>query len=159
MNDEAGSDLAAVFGGLGRVRILGTLASASVPFTGYRIGKVARVQPIKVSVELRRLKAAGLVEELAGERGGSRWRLTDPDLRTFFRRRVRLSSWEDLRAGERERRRRARRVVASTGSVDFSKYRANPTAVSNPEQYVRRPEKDEELARSGLKTRGDARKR
>jgi hypothetical protein len=139
--------------------MLGVLANATIPYSGYRIAKVARVQLIKASAELRRFKEAGIVRELPGNRRGSMWTLTDPNLRAFFRQRVRIFSWEDLRSQSRDRERRGRKILAEFPTWDFSKYTPNPSVVSHPEDFIRRPGKDAELAGLGLKTRNDVRKR
>jgi hypothetical protein len=159
MKPGPGSDLERVFGGAGRVRILGVLANSSTPLSTYRIAKIALVQPIKGTLELRRLRDAGLVNELPGERGGSRWVLTDTDLRTFFRRRVRILSWSEVRAGAEDRASRGRALLARIRPIDFSKYRASPEAGSRRTDFSRLPGKDAELARLGLRTREAARKK
>ncbi|MCI4361407.1 MAG: hypothetical protein L3J91_06845 [Thermoplasmata archaeon] len=159
MTGTATLELVAVFGSSGRVRVLAVLANATTPFTGYRVAKVAGVQPIKAVAELRRLAAAGIVQQVPGRPGSARWVLTDPDLRTFFQRRVRLSWWDDWRRDSRARARRAELAVAGIGPWDFSRYRPNRSAVSNPEEFVRRPGKDRELARLDLRTRPPDRRR
>jgi hypothetical protein len=154
-----GSDLERVFGGAGRVRMLGVLANSSTPLSAYRIAKIALVQPIKGTLELRRLRDAGLVNELPGERGGSRWVLTDADLRAFFRRRVRILPWAEVRAGAEDRAARGRALLDRIRPMDFSKYRSSPEVGTRRQDFSRRPGKDAELARLGLRTRAAARKK
>lgn len=139
--------------------MLGVLANSTMPNSGYRIAKIARVQPIKATRELRRLSDAGLVEELPGPRGGSRWLLTDQDLRAFFRRRVRILPWSEVRGGFEERATRGRQLLKQIPPVDFSKYRSSPEAVDRAAQFARPPGKDAELAVLGLRTRSDVRKK
>lgn len=159
MKPGPGSDLERVFGGAGRVRMLGVLANSSTPLSTYRIAKIALVQPIKGTVELRRLRDAGLVKESRGERGGSCWFLTDTDLRAFFRRRVRILPWSEVRAGAEDRAARGQALLDRIRPIDFSKYRSSPVEGSRRQNFSRLPGKDAELARLGLRTRAAARKK
>jgi hypothetical protein len=154
---ELDPGLSVLFGGDTRASILAVLAGASAPFSGYRVAKVARVQPIKAYAELRRLRDAGFVSETASERGKSAWQLSDSNLRSFLERRVRVAWWNDWEPGMEQRASRAEEVLAKVGRFDLSKFKPNPSAVSNPEEYVRPTEKDRVLARMGLRT--SARKR
>lgn len=144
--------LSLLFGGETRASVLAALASASAPFTGYRVAKVAGIQPIKAYAELRRLREAGIVRETPrGERGAT-WELLDENLRSFLTRRVRVVWWNDWQPGMAGRARRAEVALARIRQIDLSKFKPNPSAVSNPEEYTRRPEKDRVLARLGLRT-------
>ncbi len=85
------SQLVTLFGSETRVSVLAALAGASSPFTGYRIAKIADVQPIKAYAELRRLRDAGIVREIPGKKGRSAWELPPGEIRSFVGGRTRLS--------------------------------------------------------------------
>jgi len=144
--------LAALCGSATRVSVLGALAGASRPFSGYQVAKAAGRQPIKVYAELRRLRDGGLVRETLIGNGRSTWELTDLQVLALFRGRLRVSLWTDWKLGTARSARLARRAAAAAARWDLSKYSANPTAVSSPGEYVRSPVKDRVLARAGLQT-------
>jgi DNA-binding transcriptional ArsR family regulator len=149
---EVDPGLATLFGSVTRVSVLAVLAGATSPLTAYRIAKAAEVQPIKAYTELRRLRDGGIVREKPSGKGRSVWELSDPEIRSLVGRRTRVSIWEDWRAGTRKRARRADRVIERIGRWDISNYLPNPSVVSNPEEFLRPPEKDAVLARMGLRT-------
>ena len=149
---EMDPGLPILFGGDTRASILAVLAGASTPFTGYRVAKVARVQPIKAYAELRRLRDAGFVSETSNGRGKTSWLLADSNLRSLLARRIRVAWWNDWEPGMERRARRAEASIAQIGRLDLSKFKPNPSAVSNPEEYSRPVEKDIVLKRMGLRT-------
>jgi DNA-binding transcriptional ArsR family regulator len=91
MTLELDPQLVALFGSETRVSVLAALAGASSPFTGYRVAKVADVQPIKAYSELRRLRNAGIVREMRDEKGRSVWELPPGEIRSFVGGRTRVS--------------------------------------------------------------------
>ena len=125
-----------------RALTLGVLANAEGPLTGYRIAKVARLPQTKVYLELRRGIRAGLVQRKA--RG---FRLTDPDLREFLQKKLRLAWSDDWFVGERRRLRRAK-VVLSTPMdwFDSSRYRPNPRVARRYAKEIERPTEKDTLA-------------
>ena len=139
--------LVAFCGSKTRVSALGVLANSIRPVTGYRVSKVAGLQPIKVYRELDRAVESGLVEKTA--RG---YRLVDPDLRALLQKRVRVSWSESWFADERCRTQRARGVRESTsGWFDPDRYRPNPSVAARYAREIERPpEKD------GRQSRGRA---
>jgi len=144
--------LPALFGGDTRASILAVLAGASTPFTGYRVAKVAQVQPIKAYAELRRLRDGGFVSETSNGNGKTSWVLADPDLRSLLTRRIRVAWWNDWEPGAERRALRAKAALARVGRFNLSKFKANPSIISNPEEYTRPAEKDRVLKRMGLRT-------
>jgi len=130
-----------------RVSTLGVLANSSEPLTGYRVSKLAGVQPIKVYRELDRAVAAGIVRK--GARG---YVLSDPDLRALLQKRVRVSWSESWYASEGERGKRASRVGALSAKwVDSSRYEANPAVAARyATEFERPPEKADFAAREGV---------
>jgi len=152
MSLEMDPGLSVLFGGNTRASILAVLAGASIPFTGYRVAKVAQVQPIKAYAELRRLRDAGFVTEISSGRSRNSWLLADSNLRTFLARRVRSAWWDDWEPGMARRARRAEATLSRIGRLDLSKFKAYPAAISNPEEYSRPAEKDLVLKRMGLRT-------
>ena len=80
------SGLIVLCGSETRARIVGVLANAFGPMTGYRVGRTAGVGLPKAYAELRKLKEGGLARETSNG-----WILTDSDIGTLFRKRYRLS--------------------------------------------------------------------
>lgn len=147
MSDTVDSMLVAFCGSVTRATVLGVLANAVIPMTGYRVARVAQIQPTKVYRELRRAAEAGLVENTS--RG---YRLLDPDVRTLLQKRVRLYWSESWLAGEPDRAARSRAYDRSADDwFDPSRYRANPAVARRyASEIVRPPEKD--LPGSGRET-------
>ncbi|MCI4351879.1 MAG: hypothetical protein L3K14_00600 [Thermoplasmata archaeon] len=145
MIPELDPGLVALFGSETRVSVLAVLAGASRPSTGYRVAKIARIQPIKVYAELRRLRKAGIVREVLAEGGRSGWELSAPDVRRLVGDRVRVSWSDDWFAGESERARRAQAIVSQSISwFDPSRYTPNPSVAARYAKQIERPlEKDD----------------
>jgi hypothetical protein len=139
----------ALFGSETRAATLGALANEGQPLTAYRIAKMTGGQVIKAITELRRLERAGIVTQAVTERGRVGWVLPDGSLKDFLRQRIRIvwaSDW-DREVIERVRRRRN----SSKLRIDLSRFPPAPGAIPNPEEFLRRPEKDRILARAGLR--------
>jgi hypothetical protein len=152
--------LVALFGSATRVRTLASLAGAPGPLTAYRVAQIAGVQRTKVYAELRRLAAAGMVQQRPSGAGRSEWNLINPDVRSLLRRRARVVRSEDLEAEAGELARSARRILA--------KYARDPinagllgdrSRVRNPKDFERPIEKDRILASLGLRVSGHTRHR
>lgn len=84
-----------LFGSRTRTVVLGFLAQASTPATGYAIAKALDVGVSKVYPELKRLEAAGIVGSRRDARGGKTFFLRDEDLRRFLRRHVPIMTSEE----------------------------------------------------------------
>jgi hypothetical protein len=148
--------LVALFGSETRVSVLAALAGASKPFTGYRVAKVADVQPIKAYAELRRLRDAGVVQEIPGKQGGSLWELPQGEIRSYIGKRARVSWSQDWMDGTRRQVTAADRVFASQISEAAGR-RTRPKSIPPGarailSQMVRPAQKDAILQRLGLPT-------
>jgi hypothetical protein len=163
MLEVADAGLLALTGSQNRALVLGALANASGPLTGYRIAQMIDGQRIKVNTELKQLASVGLVRRapLAGKRPG--WALQDPDLRNFLRKRIRVTFASDW---DRARPLRAAAVDRLLAELEA----ALPDPKSAPEFYrprgwkpnrevmrtirekIRSPEKDAVLRKYGART-------
>ena len=148
--------LVALFGSETRASVLVALARARYPQTGYRIAKVANIQPIKAYSELGRLLAVGVVRRTSGASGRFTWELPEGAVRTFVVNRARISDWVDWMADPRRRvssadRRFARRLnAAATGRPPPKSI--PPAARAILSEMTRPPEKDRVLELLGLPT-------
>jgi hypothetical protein len=143
--------MVSLFGGETRVRTLAALSSSSQPLTGYRVTRLTGVQPTKVYEELRRLAKTGVVAEQATLNGRMGWIVTDPDVRSLFRRRVRIF-WEVDRQTELANRVRNRdSPEQALASFSLMGYRRSPNTVPNQSEFVRPAAKDISLASAGLR--------
>ena len=106
------SALVAAFGSETRVRTLAVLANATRPLTAYRVALVGAIPVDKAYREVRRLAAARLVE-----RRPDGWVLTDGDLRSLLRRRVRIR-WDKEWDQERQKWPRETPKMLSSGLGD-----------------------------------------
>src|SRR5207249_1987595 len=81
-----------LLGGETRARVLGLLADATGPKTGYELAKEAHANPSKVYGILRDLTEAGLVNVVSDRPGIRHYSLADADLRRFLLRYVRITT-------------------------------------------------------------------
>ncbi|MGP8072160.1 MAG: hypothetical protein ACLPZM_03405 [Thermoplasmata archaeon] len=150
------SQLVTLFGSETRVSVLAALAGASSPFTGYRIAKIADVQPIKAYAELRRLRDAGIVREIPGKKGRSAWELPPGEIRSFVGGRTRLSwSSEWMNSPRRQVTPADRAFVLQIAEAAAKRARPRsipPGARAILSEMARPPEKDAILERLGLPT-------
>jgi len=148
--------LAAVVSSETRASVLAVLAGSPAPISGYRVAKLAQVQPIKVYRELRRLAEARVVRETRSGRGRLLWELPSGSLREFVASRGRVSWSEEWLANVRRRtssedRRFARRLNAA--AARRPRPRSIPAgARAILSEMVRPRQKDEILERLGLPT-------
>jgi len=147
MRGMADRGLVAFCGSETRVSTLGVLANAERPLTGYRISKLAGLQPIKVYRELERAIRAGLVGK-----SESGYRLLDRDVRTLLQKRVRVSWSEAWFADEGERAKRSRKVLEnSVAWYDPRRYKSNSKVAKRYATEIQRPpEKDKLSQRVGV---------
>ncbi len=159
MTETIDTVLEAAFGSRARLLTLAALANSDEPLTGYRVAVVANLPRPKVYVELRKGIEAGLLERVSGG-----FRLSDPDLRTLLRKRVRIrwdAEWdrsrkrwneetaELLRAGLEEVRGRIRQ------NPDYLRppgWKSPPEASRWQKELERPPQKDRVLRPAGLRT-------
>ncbi len=156
MTLELDAQLVTLFGSETRVSVLAVLAGASSPFTGYRIAKVAGVQPIKAYAELRRLRDAGIVREIPDKKGRSAWELPTGEIRSFVSGRTRVSWSSDWMNSPRRQVTPADRTfvlrVAEAAAKRARPRFIPPGARAILSEMVRPPEKDAILERLGLPT-------
>ncbi|HLF07206.1 MAG TPA: winged helix-turn-helix domain-containing protein [Thermoplasmata archaeon] len=139
--------LVALFGSATRVRVLAALAGMLKPRTAYWIAKMVGILPPKAYRELAVLQRAGIVASAIDSRGARNYSLVDADLGRYIARRAPIISSEDLK------------MIAERGAADTTcrirldpkKYRPNPAAIPYREEFLRRPGKDRELVRAGLR--------
>jgi hypothetical protein len=137
--------IASLLGSETRAVVLGVLAHAGRPLSGYRIAKTGGVAQPDVHVQLRRLADTGFVVK---RRTG--WVLVEPSLRELFRGRMRVVGWQDWTTAHRRRERTAARQVAALAALPHP----NPPRGWKPrdaEERKRRREKDRVLRRLGLR--------
>jgi hypothetical protein len=149
MRRDVDPRIISLFRGETRVLTLAALSNAGGPLTGYRVTKLTGAQPTKVYEELRQLASSGIIKEATTERGRRGWEISDPDLQSFFKRRVRVFSAEAWTRAVDERVRRRKAIPDPL--LDLSRYRANPGAVPNRKEFERSPGKDRILAAAGLR--------
>ncbi len=136
-----------LLGGETRARVLGLLADATVPKTGYELAKAARANPSKVYSILRDLTEAGLVHVLLDRPGVRRYSLADPDLRRFLLRHVRITTLQEWFSPARVRQREA-----SLDRLRPKRFVPRPSRMKreqlpNYREFERPPEKDRALRR------------
>ncbi len=144
--------LTALFGSEDRVKTLAALANAEAPLTAYRVASMVGIKPPNVYRELKRLLQFNEVERAPTPEGRDGWTVTDPDVRTLLRRRLRIVWSRDLIRGARERGERAA-LSARTSSrtpLDLSKF--TPGRPPSATALRRRIQKDHVLARAGAPT-------
>src|SRR2546428_13766898 len=103
-----------LFGSETRAKVLGFLADARTPKTGYQISKATDVRPPKVYRELRRLAETDFLE-VVEEPGRKRYRMVDEDLRRLLLRCARITSEDEWFSAERVRERRGGVEAAGGG--------------------------------------------
>jgi len=140
-----------LFGGETRAKVLGLLADATVPKTGYELAKAARANPSKVYGILRDLTEAGLVQALSDRPGVRRYSLADPDLRRFLLRNVRITTIEDWFSPARVQQREARMNRLPRMRFEIRPSRKRRDALPNYREFERPPEKDRALRRIARK--------
>src|SRR2546428_6918599 len=106
MTFQVGRGVQQLFGSETRAKVLGFLADARTPKTGYQISKATGIRPPKVYGELRRLADTGFLE-VVEDAGRKRYRMVDEDLRKLLLRCSRITSEDEWFSPERLRERRA----------------------------------------------------
>jgi len=136
-----------LLGGETRARVLGLLADATVPKTGYELAKATGANPSKVYGILRDLTEAGLVQVLSDRPGVRRYSLADPDLRRFLLRHVRITTLREWFSPARMRQREA-----SLDRLRPERFAPQPSRMKreklpNYREFERPPTKDRALRR------------
>lgn len=136
-----------LLGGETRTRVLGLLADATVSKTGYELAKAARANPSKVYGILRDLREAGLVRVSSDRPGVRRYSLTDPDLRRFLLRHVRITTLQEWFSPSRVRQREAILNRLRPERLVPRPSRLKREQLPNYREFERPPEKDRALRR------------
>lgn len=136
-----------VFGSIARARILGFLAQASTPKTGYSIAKQLDIGVSNVYPELKRLEALALVATRLDAKGSKLYYLTDEDLRRFLQRRVRVMAASDWLSSDRVAQRESRAQEARKLAVRLPRVEARRKNLPFKEEFRRPPQKDRALRR------------
>jgi len=141
--------LESLFGSRTRLLTMAVLANADAPLTGYRVAKVADLPRQKVYPELRRGTAAGLIRHK-----GRGFVLSDPDIRSLLRKRVRIR-WDE--EWDRSRKGQAAKVPGELNRIrsslrGFKTYDAlNRIPATARRELERDPAKDRILRELGLR--------
>lgn len=136
-----------VFGSTARARILGFLAQASAPRTGYAIAKELEIGVSNVYPELKRLEELALVATRLDAKGSKLYVLADEDLRRFLQRRMRVMAASDWLSADRIAEREARSREVGTSTVRLPRGKARRKSLALGEEFRRPPEKDRALRR------------
>ena len=136
-----------LLGGETRARVLGLLADATVPKTGYELAKAARASPSKVYAILRDLADAGLVKSVSNRPGVKAYSLTDPDLRRFLLRNVRITTIEEWFSPARVQQRESMLDRLWPIRFEVRSSRVRREQLPNYREFERPPEKDRALRR------------
>lgn len=136
-----------LLGGETRAKVLGLLADATIPKTGYELAKAARASPSKVYAILRDLLEAGLVQTVSDRPGVRRYSLADPDLRRFLLRNVRITTIGDWFSPARVQQREARLNRLPPMRFEVRSSRVRRERLPNYREFERPPEKDRALRR------------
>lgn len=145
-----------LLGGETRARVLGLLADAAAPKTGYELAKAARANPSKVYGILRDLSEAGLVEAVLDRPGVRRYALTDPDLRRFLLRHVRITTLQEWFSPARVRQREAMLDRLRPERFEPRPSRTRRDRLPNYREFERPAEKDRALRRVAMRQRSRA---
>lgn len=137
-----------LLGGETRAKVLGLLADATVPKTGYELAKAARANPSKVYGILGDLREAGLVQTVSDRPGVRRYSLADADLRRFLLRNVRITTIEDWFSPGRVQQREASLNRLPPMRFEVQSSRVRREALPNYREFERPPEKDRAMRRA-----------
>jgi len=138
-----------LLGGETRAKVLGVLADAMVPKTGYELAKAARASPSKVYAILRDLAEAGLVQTVSNRPGVRQYSLADSDLRRFLLRNVRITTIEEWFSPARVQAREAALGRLKPMRFEIRSSRTRRERLPNYREFERPPEKDRALRRVG----------
>jgi DNA-binding PadR family transcriptional regulator len=140
----------AVFGSGTRAKVLGYLAQASVPETGYGIAKALDLAIGNVYKELESLEEWAIVGSELDFKGGKRYRLIEEALRPFLLKRLRILPSDDWFSADRVARRRGR--LKEIRALEVKVPRTRTARADRPfrGELQRSPGKDRELKRIGV---------
>jgi DNA-binding PadR family transcriptional regulator len=136
-----------IFGSRVRAQILGYLAQASDPRTGYSIAKDLQIGVSNVYPELKQLEAWSIIASRPDKNGRRVFELADEDLRRFLLRRVRVISSQEWFSSARIAQREAQSIEAIELPLRVSRVRSNQRNRPLEDEFRRPPEKDQALKR------------
>jgi len=142
-----------LLGGETRAKVLGLLADATVPKTGYELAKAARASPSKVYAILRDLAGAGLVKSVSNRPGVKAYSLTDPDLRRFLLRNVRITTIGEWFSPARVRQRESMLDRLQPMRFELRAPEIGRKQLPNYREFERPPDKDRALRRIAKRPR------
>ena len=146
MRFQISPDIGVLFGSETRAKVLGLLADAREPKTGYQVAKATGLNPPKAYRELQRLATTGFVR-VVEEPGRKCFRLVNEDLRRLVMRYVRITTEDEWFSPDRVRERREALERAARIRLTLPESKPNPDAVPNRGEYERSPAKVRALRR------------
>ena len=146
MTFQVNPDIATLFGSETRAKVLGFLADARAPKTGYQVAKATGLKPPKAYRELQRLAETEFVR-VVEEPGRKCFLLVNDDLRRLLLRYARITTEDEWFSPDRVRERREVLERASRIRLRLPESRPNPDAVPNRWEYERSPAKARALRR------------
>jgi len=135
-----------LFGSETRAKVLGFLADARAPKTGYQVAKATGLKAPKAYRELRRLAETEFVR-VVEEPGRKCFLLVNDDLRRLLLRYARITTEDEWFSPDRVRERREALERASRIRLRLPESKPSPDAVPNRWEYERPPAKARALRR------------
>jgi len=138
--------LGTLFGSETRAKVLGFLADAREPKTGYQVAKATGLKPPKAYRELKRLAETEFVR-VVEKPGRKCFLLVNDDLRRLVLRYARITTEDEWFSPDRVRERREALERAARIRLSLPASKPNPAAVPNRWEYERPPAKVRALRR------------
>jgi DNA-binding PadR family transcriptional regulator len=148
MADEWAWEVEPLFGGAVRTKILGYLAAAEAPRTGYVIAKDLGLSVSKVYPELKRLESTHILRVSRNKKGGREVMLADDDLRRFLHRHVRILTTRDWSLPSAVARREAANAAAGRTRIRVAGTRTRRGKRPFEREFYRPPEKERAAERA-----------
>lgn len=136
MTIRVNPDIGTLFGSDTRAKVLGFLADARSPKTGYQVAKATGLKPPKAYGELQRLAETEFVR-VVEEPGRKCFLLVNDDLRRLVLRFARITTDDEWFSADRIRERRRALERAARIRLRLPESRSNPGAVPNRWEYER----------------------
>ena len=146
MTFQINPDIGTLFGSETRAKVLGFLADAREPKTGYQVAKATGLKPPKAYRELQRLAETEFVRVVEEPRRKC-FLLANDDLRRLVLRYVRITTEDEWFSPARVRERRDALERAARIRLTLPESKPNPDAVPNRWEYERPPAKVRALQR------------
>jgi len=146
MTFQVNPGIRTLFGSETRAKVLGFLADAREPKTGYQVAKATGLKPPKAYRELKGLAETEFVR-VVEEPGRKCFLLVNDDLRRLMLRYARITTGDEWFSPDRVRERREALRRASRIRLRLPESKPNPRAVPNRWEYERPPAKARALRR------------